>query len=136
MTFIDLSLASSWTAKFGGTEQYAAAPFGPRSLLAGESLTVMVVCDCQPFTQRDRDHARARWEALERNLPPALDRMMLHLAFANLREFLERYGAPTVMLSAGDYENWSLSFERRTQPSSSIFCDCHNEEIGEVWVAD
>lgn len=136
MENIDLSLSSSWTAKSRGTEQYAGVPFGPDSLLAGKILTVMVVCDCQPFTQKDRDHARLRFEGLERDLQPALNRIIRHLSLKDVSEFLSCYGAPTLMLTAGDYGNWSLSFEHNNQPVSSIFCDWRNDEIDEVWVAD
>jgi hypothetical protein len=136
MESIDLSLDSAWTAKFGGTEQYAVVLSDADSLLEGRDVTVMVVCDSQAFSQGDRDHALLRWKRLGQNLRPALGRMIRYLSLKDEREFLAWYGVPTVMLTAGDFENWSLSFERNIQPVSSIFCDWHNDEICDVWVAD
>lgn len=136
MESIDLANESAWTAKFGGTEQYAVVPSPPDSLLAGREVTLMVVCEGQAFSQRDREHARLRWNGLSRVLRHALGRMILHLSLRDEREFLDSYGVPTVMLTAGDFESWSLSFERNCQPVSSIFCDWHNDEVTDVWVAD
>lgn len=136
MNVQDLSRESAWTPRFDGAEQYAAVPCGAEGALAGYEMTLMVVCDTQPFSQQDRDHARLRCEGLGRNLEPALNHMIRHLSLSGVDEFLSYYGAPTVMLTAGDFVNWSLSFERIKPPDSSVFCDWQNDDIAEVWVAN
>ena len=136
MTPTDLTVTAAWTAKFDGSEQYAVVPFGADSPLAGATLTVMVLCDARPFTHLDREHARLRCEGLARNLMPALERMMRHLSVAELSVFLAQHTAPTLMLSAGDNESWSLSFEHRGAPYGGIFCDWRGDTAGDVWLAE
>ena len=131
----DLTCEASWTAKFDGNEQHAQVPLANGSPLKGEKLTVLVVREKEAFSQKDRDHAQRLVNGLDRCLRPALDRMMRHLDIADLQTFLDRYCGATILLTAGDYTNWSLAFDPRSG-AAGIFCDWHGDEIARVWVAD